>query len=73
MALRYSNINLNDADIHGGEEHDITLGVNWYIHQQLRLMFNYIYVVTDSNANDNGGVIGNDRPHIIQMRLQANF
>lgn len=73
MALRYSNINLNDADIQGGEEHNITLGVNWYIHQQLRLMLNYSYIMTNTNANDNGTVIGNDNPHIIQMRLQANF
>lgn len=73
FALRYSNIDLNDADITGGEEHDITVGVNWYIHQKLRLMFNYIYVITDANANDNGAVSGNDNPHIIQMRLQANF
>lgn len=73
IALRYSNINLNDADIHGGEEHDITLGVNWYIHQQLRLMFNYIFVMTDLNANDDGTVTGNNTPHIIQMRLQAHF
>ncbi|NOR80142.1 MAG: hypothetical protein GQ529_04800 [Methyloprofundus sp.] len=73
MAFRYSNIDLNDADIYGGEEHNITLGLNWYIHQQLRIMFNYSYVMTDENANDNGTVIGNDYPHIIQMRLQANF
>jgi phosphate-selective porin OprO/OprP len=73
IALRYSGIDLNDADIRGGEEHNITFGVNWYIHQQLRLMLNYIYVMTDAKANDNGDVLGNDNPHIIQMRFQANF
>ncbi len=73
IALRYSGIDLNDKEVRGGEEHNITLGVNWYIHRQLRIMFNYSYVMTDIFANDDGTELGNDNPHIIQMRLQANF
>ena len=73
IALRVSGIDLNDADISGGEEQNLTFGVNWYIHQQMRVMFNYSYVMTDANANGNGTVSGNDNPHIIQMRFQANF
>ena len=73
LAVRFSSIDLNDKDITGGSEQNVTLGVNWYIHQQLRVMFNYIYVNTDANANDDGSVEGNDSPHVLQMRFQANF
>ena len=73
LALRYSSIDLNDVDITGGEEQNITLGINWYIHRQVRLMCNYTYVMTDSKANDNGSVLGNDSPHILNMRFQVNF
>lgn len=73
IGLRMSGIDLSDADVSGGMEHNLTVGVNWYIHKQLRIMFNYGFVMTDANANDNGSVFGSDNPHILQMRLQANF
>lgn len=73
LAVRFSSIDLTDRDIRGGSEQNITVGVNWYIHQQLRVMFNYIHVNTDAFANDNGSVEGNDSPNILQMRFQANF
>ncbi len=73
LAARYSGIDLNDADITGGAEHNLTFGLNWYIHKQLRIMANYIFVLTDNNANDNGTVIGQDSPHILQMRIQVDF
>ena len=73
LAVRFSSIDLTDKDITGGSEQNVTFGVNWYIHRQLRVMFNYIHVNTDENANDDGSVEGNDSPHVVQMRFQANF
>lgn len=73
LAVYYSSINLTSTDVLGGKENDMTLGVNWYINPYLRLMANYIYVMTDINANDNNTVIGNDSPHMLQARFQWKF
>lgn len=73
LAARYSVLDLNDGTITGGKEQNTTLGVNWYINPQLRLMANYIRVDNDSNADDDGDVSGNDDPNIVQMRMQADF
>lgn len=66
LALRYSNLNLNDADITGGEIDNLTLGVNWYANRYIRFMANYIKVDTDDN-------VGDDDPDIFQLRAQAYF
>lgn len=46
IAFRYSFIDLNDISNEkieaGGEASDYTFGVNWYINQELKILFNYI-------------------------------
>lgn len=66
LATRYSNLNLNDGAVTGGEMDNWTLGVNYYMNANARLMFNYINVDTDENA-------GNDDPSIFLMRAQLDF
>jgi len=70
IALRYSNINLNDADLKGGKMGNITAGLNWYLNPATKFAFNYIY----SNASPvvEGREV-NGRAHIIQMRFQITF
>lgn len=43
VAARYSYLDLNDGVTRGGRVDDYTLGVNWYLSNYFRLMFNYIY------------------------------
>jgi len=66
VAARYSNVNLNDDDIFGGKEENVTLGLNWYINQNFRVMLNYVAV--DLSPNKNGI---DESPNIFQIRLQA--
>ena len=73
LAGRVSELDLNDEDIQGGEERNWTLGLNWYINPNVRVMANYISVDNDVFADDDGDVIGNDDPNIFQTRLQLDF
>ncbi|HVX60055.1 MAG TPA: porin [Pirellulales bacterium] len=43
IAARFSTINLSDGNVQGGRLNDVTLGVNWYLNFQSRIMFNYIH------------------------------
>ncbi|MDM8545572.1 porin [Candidatus Venteria ishoeyi] len=73
LALRYSELNLNDTDINGGLGKNWTLGLNWYINKRFRLMANYIRVDNDQYADADGDVTGNDDPSVMQMRMQVDF
>ncbi len=66
VALRYSALDLNDADIAGGSADAITFGLNWYPNDYLRFMANYVAVDSDE-------VAGNDDPNVIQVRMQIAF
>ncbi len=66
FAARYSNLDLQSfPGGNGWEEHNITLGLNWYATPSIRFMANY--VLTDSN-NPNF-----DDPNIFQLRGQIDF
>lgn len=65
-ALRYSNINLDDGGITGGEENNITFGLNWYAAKNIRLMWNYVMV--DAEV---AGV--SEKPNIFLFRTQVSF
>lgn len=67
LALRYSNLDLNDGPIiRGGEETNWTAGVNWYLNPNTRIMWNYTYADIEHDLFD--GDLG-----IFQMRFQVDF
>ncbi len=66
VAVRYSHIDLNDGDILGGKEHNITAAVNWYMNSNARILFNYVYGDIDSSS-------GEGAFHAFQGRLQIAF
>ncbi len=63
VALRYSDIDLDDTDIRGGELANITLGLNWYLNPATRVMMNYVL----AELKDAGKI------NIFQMRVQVDF
>lgn len=68
MALRFSTIDLNDGGIAGGQEDDITAGLNWYLNPHTRVMFNYVHAdITGAPTVDLGNL------DIYQFRFQVNF
>jgi phosphate-selective porin OprO/OprP len=75
LAARYSKINLDDADTDGGEEDNITIGLNWYATKYVRFMFNYIRANADPVSGENPDFAGvdDDEPNIYQVRAQIDF
>lgn len=72
LAARYSSIDLNDAGIRGGEEDNITLGVNWYLNPNTRITLNYVHAEVEDR--DSGGIsIDDGSSDIIQSRFQVDF
>ena len=63
VAARVSMLDLNDADIRGGQELNFTLGLNWYLLANLRLSANYVH----------GRVFGQGDVDILQARFQVDF
>lgn len=73
LAVRVSEMDLNDRDIEGGHEQNVTFGINWYLNDHLRLMANYVLVNNDRFADADGNLNGNDDFDLLQVRLQADF
>jgi phosphate-selective porin OprO/OprP len=68
LGLRYSTLDLIDADIDGGEADSVTLGLNWYATPTLRFSANYIDVL-----DVQGGTYDDQEPRIFQVRSQWAF
>ena len=63
IGARISHLDLNDEDIRGGIESNLTLGLNWHMLSNLRFTLNAIY----------GRVNGEDDLWIGQTRFQIDF
>jgi phosphate-selective porin OprO and OprP len=66
LAARYSTLDLTDSTVDGGDLHNYTLGVNWYINNYMRVLADYIYVDSETAAGD-------DKPQILSGRFQIDF
>ncbi len=56
IAARYSMIDLNDEDILGGWQENVTLGLNWYVSSNIRFLFNYIIGNVDKRTRGGGDI-----------------
>ena len=66
IAGRYSFVNLNSGDVHGGRLGMIMAGVNWYLHSHVKWRFDYGF----------GRVTGRDPEgnlNIFQTRVEVDF
>lgn len=66
VAARYSNLDLTDNDVNGGEENNVTLGLNWYLNPSLRLMANYVLADFKKSGQ-------HDEPKLFVTRIQVDF
>jgi phosphate-selective porin OprO/OprP len=68
LAARYSTIDLKDADVKGGEQYDITGGLNWHLNPNTRIMLNYVYADLKDREN-----VDDDDISVFQARFQVDF
>ena len=67
LAARVSFVDLTDKDVIGGEQSNITLGLNWYLNEQLRVQANLIKVL---DVKRPGSEFDSEDPLIATLRLQ---
>jgi len=70
VALRYSNTDFNSGGIVGGREENYTVGLNWYLNENVRLMWNYVHADVE-DVLGNAGV--DENIDIFLMRFQVDF
>jgi len=63
VGARYSYLDLSDQNIRGGTQNNTTLGANWYLFSNLRLMLNWVH------SHRNG--IGNQ--DAVETRVSLDF
>ena len=68
LGFRYSRLDLTDSDIKGGEQDDVTVGLNWYLNPAVRIMLNYVYADLEDRAD-----VPDESTNIFQSRFQVVF
>lgn len=68
VAARFSSLDLSDGDVDGGEQRDVTVGVNWWPITNLRFSVSYTKVL-----DADGGPNPHDEPSIFSLRSQVEF
>lgn len=69
VAARYSSANLNDGTFTGGEQDIITVGLNWYVNNNVRFMLNYL----DVDVEDRGPAAVDFGHQAVALRTQFTF
>ena len=70
VALRLSRVDLTDDNVIGGEETNLTVGLNWYLSSTMRMMANYVNVLEMDRP---GSVFDGNTMGLFQMRFQIEF
>ena len=80
VALRFSNVNLDDSDLRQGVQNTAALALNWYANEQVRVMFNAVYadveesqVELDQAGEDEAVLVDDESLGMALMRLQFRF
>jgi len=76
IAGRYSQLDLTDSGINGGVMENYTLGLNWHLNQNVRMMWNYIHTQVEDVGGLGVPVVWrgiDDDADLLLMRLQVDF
>lgn len=67
VAARWSTIDLDSGNRHGGKLNNITAGLNWYLNGFTKLQLNYVHAMLDHPT------VGDSHADIVGMRCQLDF
>jgi phosphate-selective porin OprO/OprP len=67
LGFRASYVDLSDADVVGGSEKNLSLGLNWYLNQDYRLMLNAVKVL---DVDRPGSEFDGKDPLSLSLRFQ---
>lgn len=70
VGVRLSMTDLNNRDVVGGKETNVTIGVNWYLDKSVRLSANLVHAI---DLNKPGNPDDGKHPTAIVGRLQYQF
>ncbi|WP_430390078.1 OprO/OprP family phosphate-selective porin [Dyella sp. 20L07] len=70
FAARISQTNLNDRDVFGGKETNLTLGINWYLDKSVRLSANLVHAI---DLDKPGNAYDGKHPSALVGRVQYQF
>jgi phosphate-selective porin OprO/OprP len=78
LAVRYSQVDLNwnlgnASGIAGGEETAVTVGLNWYLNNNVRLMLNDIIMKVNKLNSPTGTMQVGQKLNTVAARLQFSF
>ena len=73
LAVRYDFIDLQDANINGGEQGTLVVGVNWHLNPNTRVMLNYFNVDVDGGPLQGGNINNNVDFSGFGIRLQVDW
>lgn len=68
VGARYAFLDLNDSGITGGQLHDVTFGLNWFLNPNMKFQWNYNWTRRDGAAATSDGDI-----HGLGMRMAMDF
>jgi phosphate-selective porin OprO/OprP len=66
VAARYGAVDISDGPVRGGEHSSLTLGVNWFVNQNVRITTNYIHNEIDHDLYEGDF-------DVVQTRFQFEF
>jgi phosphate-selective porin OprO/OprP len=70
LAARMSMTDLNDRDVFGGKETNVSVGINWYLDKSVRLSANVVHAI---DLNKPGSADDGKHPTAVVGRLQYQF
>ena len=70
LAARMSQVDMNDEDLSGGEERNVSLGLNWYAREYIKIMVNYVQVLELDRPNS---IYDDNETQIFELRFQFEF
>lgn len=67
VCARWSYLDLIDANVDGGNLHDLTFGLNWYLNKFTKFQFNYIHAMLQRPA------LNDSDANVLAVRAQVDF